>query len=63
MKQARKQERARSKRRTSVMGRVAESHDPLLVKIGMRSWKARSVPVGRRLAKFAVLVKVCEIAR
>ena len=62
MKEARKQERARKKRRMIVMGRVAESHDPLLVKVGTRSWKARRVPVGRRLAKFAVLVKVCEIA-
>lgn len=45
------------------MERVAASHEPLLVKVGTKSWKARRVPVGRRLAKFAVLAKVCEIAR
>lgn len=32
------------------MGRVAESHEPLLVNIGVRSWRAKRVPVGRRLA-------------
>lgn len=37
-------------------GRVAESHEPLLVNIGVKSWKAKSVPVGRSLARFAVLV-------
>lgn len=46
-----------------VKGRVAASHVPLLVKTGVRSWKAKRVPVGRRLARWAVLVKVWEIAR
>lgn len=45
------------------MGPVAASHVPLLVKIGVRSWKARRVPVGRRLARFAVPVRVWDIAR
>lgn len=43
--------------------RVAVSHAPLLVNIGVRSWKAKRVPVGRRLAKLAVVVSVCVIAR
>ena len=45
------------------MGRVAESHEPLLVNIGVRSWRAKRVLVGRRLASWAVLVRVWEIAR
>jgi len=44
------------------MGRVAESHAPFWVKIGMRSWNAKRVPVGRCLARFAVAVKVWETA-
>lgn len=56
------QEAARRKRRRSVKGRVAASQEPLLVKIGVRSWNARRVPVGRRFARFAVLVRVCESA-
>ncbi|CAK9165413.1 unnamed protein product [Ilex paraguariensis] len=63
VKLARKQEAARRARRSKVMGRVAESHEPFPVKIGVRSWNAKRVPVGRRLAKLAVPVKVCEIAR
>lgn len=62
VKQARKQERARMTKRTSVMGRVAESHVPFCVNTGMRSWKAMRVPVGKRLAKVAVVDKVWEIA-
>lgn len=58
-----KHERAKRRSRMRVMGRVAESQEPLLVKIGVRSWKARRVPVGRRLARFAVLVRVWEMAR
>lgn len=49
---------ARVARRKIVMGRVTMSHEPLLVNTGVSSWKARRVPVGRRLAKLAVLVKV-----
>lgn len=41
---------------------VAESQVPLEVKIGVRSWKARRVPVGRRLARLAVIVRVCDTA-
>lgn len=52
---ARKQERHRTKSRTNVMGRVAMSHEPLLVKMGVRSWNASRVPVGRRLARWAEL--------
>jgi hypothetical protein len=63
VKEARKQERARRTRRIRVIGRVAESQAPLLVKNGVRSWKAKRVPVGRRLARLAVLVRVWEIAR
>ncbi|KAF9684960.1 hypothetical protein SADUNF_Sadunf03G0004600 [Salix dunnii] len=44
------------------MGAVAESQAPLLVNTGVRIWKAKRVPVGRRLARFAVLVRACEIA-
>ena len=62
MKEARKQDAARMRRRRSV-GRVAASQDPLLVKMGVRSWNARRVPVGRGFARFAVLVRVCESAR
>lgn len=40
----------------TVMGRVAASHEPLLVNIGVRSWKARRVPVGRRLARLATVL-------
>ena len=44
------------------MARVATSHCPLLVNTGVRSWKARRVPVGRRLARWAVLSKArCAI--
>ena len=42
---------------------MAESHTPLLVNVGVRNWKARMVPVGRRLARLAVLDRVCEMAR
>lgn len=63
MKDARKQETARRARRRKVNGCVAESQAPFFVKIGVRSWKAKRVPVGRRLARLAVLVRVCEIAR
>ena len=63
VKEARKHERARSPRRMAVSGRVAASQPlPLLVKIGVRSWKARRVPVGRRLARLAVVVSVWEMA-
>lgn len=40
--------------------RVVESQEPLLVKIGVRTWKTKRVPVGRSFARFAVLVSVCE---
>lgn len=46
-----------------VKGRVTASQVPLLVKTGVSSWIARRVPVGRRLAKLAVLVKVWDNAR
>nr|GFB63666.1 protein DMP3-like [Tanacetum cinerariifolium] len=46
----------------AVNGRVAVSHEPLFVKIGVRSWKAKRVPVGRSLARFAVLVSVWDSA-
>lgn len=36
------------------MERIIESHAPFVVKIGVRIWNARRVPVGRRLAKWAV---------
>lgn len=63
VKEASKQDAARRRRRRSVKGPVAASQDPLLVKMGVRSWNARRVPVGRRFARFAVLVRVCESAR
>lgn len=47
----------------SVSSRVVESHEPLDVKIGVRRWKAKRVPVGRRFAKCAVLDKVWVTAR
>lgn len=62
VKQAMKQEKARIVRRMNVIGPVAESHEPLLVKIGVRIWKAKRVPVGRRFAKLAVVAKVCDMA-
>lgn len=34
--------------------RLAVSQSPWLVKIGARSWKASTEPVGRRLARLAV---------
>ncbi|PON48772.1 hypothetical protein PanWU01x14_234750 [Parasponia andersonii] len=58
-----KQERERRTKRRKVNTRVTGSQDPLLVKTGVRSWKARRVPVGSRLAKLAVVVRVCEMAR
>lgn len=61
VKDARKPEAARASRKSCVKHRVMESQLPLLEKTGMRSWKAKSVPVGRRLAKLAVLVKVWEM--
>lgn len=42
---------------------MTESQAPLLVKTGVRSWKARRVPVGSRFAKLAVLVRVWDSAR
>lgn len=63
VKHARKQERARRRRRMKVMGRVAESHAPFWVKMGMRSWNAKRVPEGKRLARLDVLSNVWEIAR
>ena len=39
------------------------SQVPLLVKTGVSIWKARRVPVGSRLAKVAVLVRVWDSAR
>ena len=52
----------RSVRSTKVKTRVAYSHEPFVVKTGMSSWKAKRVPVGRRLAKFAADVRVCDMA-
>lgn len=63
VKLATKQETESRTRRMMVSGRVAESHEPLLVKTGIRSWKAKRVPVGRRLAKLAVPVRVWDMAR
>lgn len=63
MKLARKQETERTERRMAVRGRVAASHEPWLVKIGVRSWRTKRVFVGRRLASWAVLVRVWESAR
>lgn len=57
MNEARKHEMPRSARRRVVNDRVVMSHCPWLVKIGVRSWKAKSVPVGSKFAKLAVLVK------
>lgn len=37
-----------------------QSHDPLLVHARTRRWKARSMLVGNRLAKFAVVIRACE---
>lgn len=62
MKDAKKQEIARKVRREIVRIRVTVSHVPLLVKIGVRSWKVRSVPVGRRFAKWAVLARANDAA-
>lgn len=62
VKEARKHERDSKSKRTRVMGRVALSHEPLLVKIGVRSWKAKSVPVGRSLARWAELSSAWERA-
>lgn len=44
-------------------GRVVESQELLLVKTGTSSWKAKTVPVGRRLAKCAMLVRLWDITR
>jgi len=52
----------RSVKSTAVKTRVEYSHEPFDVKTGMRNWKASSVPVGRRLAKFATDVSVCDTA-
>lgn len=50
-------------RRAMVMGRVAESQAPPLVKVGVSRLRARRVPVGRRLARLAVPVSVWVSAR
>lgn len=55
MKEAKKQEKARATRRAT--GFVVVSHKPPLVTIGVRIWKAKMVPVGRRLARFAELCR------
>lgn len=46
----------------AVNERVVESHEPLFVKIGVRTWNTKRVPVGRSLARFAVLASVWESA-
>ncbi|MFS7919727.1 hypothetical protein Hanom_Chr03g00216071 [Helianthus anomalus] len=46
----------------AVRGRVTASHDPWLVNIGVTVWSAKRVPVGRRLASWAVLARVCDMA-
>lgn len=43
-------------------GRVTASQEPWLVKMGVTVWRAKRVPVGRRLASWAVLASVCDIA-
>uniref|UniRef100_A0A0A9HF31 Uncharacterized protein n=1 Tax=Arundo donax TaxID=35708 RepID=A0A0A9HF31_ARUDO len=48
------QETARTARRPRVRSAVVASQAPWLVKVGARRLKARSVPVGRRFARFAV---------
>ena len=50
-------------RSSKVRRLVTLSQVPLLVKTGVSIWKARRVPVGSRLAKVAVLVRVWESAR
>lgn len=52
-------QRARS---VEAMNRLKESQWPWLVNTGARSWNARTVPVGRRFAKWAVLWNVWLIA-
>lgn len=49
-------------RRIAVSGRVTASHEPWFVKIGVTVWRAKRVPVGKRLANWAVLASVCDIA-
>ncbi|KAK4750000.1 hypothetical protein SAY87_027449 [Trapa incisa] len=62
VKHARKQEVASTASRMTVAGLVTASHMPLLVNKGVRSWKAKRVPVGSRFARFAVPVNACDRA-
>lgn len=62
VKEARKQEIESSASRIIVNGLVTRSQLPLAVKIGVRSWNASRVPVGRRFARLAVPVSVWETA-
>lgn len=58
-----KLERPHRVTRTMVMARLTWSQTPWFVKMGDSSWNARTVPVGSRFARWAVLANVWLIAR
>ncbi|KAK3431359.1 hypothetical protein EUGRSUZ_E03237 [Eucalyptus grandis] len=62
VKERRKLDRPQRSTRPAVMARLAGSQWPWFENIGDRSWNARTVPVGKRLAKWAVLSNVCLMA-
>ncbi|CAL9050674.1 unnamed protein product, partial [Musa banksii] len=57
-----KQERPQMATRHSVISRFTAMQWPPSVKMGERSWKASTVPVGSSLARWAVLLKVWLMA-
>jgi hypothetical protein len=59
VKHSRKHEAPQSDKSDKIINFAIESsHLPWFVNIGDRSWKDRTVPVGKRLAKCAVLLHV-----
>lgn len=55
VKVSKKQEMLHRARKHAVMISPAALQRPRLVRIGARTWNARTVPVGRRFARLAVL--------
>ena len=62
MKEERKQERPQKRIKIRERDLLIGSHWPLLVRIGLRNWKRKTVPVGRRRIRFPTPVRVFSVA-
>lgn len=58
MKEAKQQERPQAVIKKLVRYLLMGWHWPLLVRTGLRNWKAKTVPVGRSLIRFPTPVRV-----